>query len=160
MRLHTDKITAADIHQATKHLPGVYAHITLHGSRSRDRAYEVRLEGNGYARNTGFYGANRTDETGATWDEWGAFLAYLYEIDPTAFWGSKKYPAYADANDYHFKTGGRFKDQPGVLPEDTHKRHTWDYSGEVMTGTYRVHTCKKCSAVQRTYNYGYAPEPV
>lgn len=71
MRLHTDKIEASQVYEATRGLPGVYAEVTEHGSRSRQRGPEVRLEGNGYRRNSGQYGADPV--------EVGADLATIFE---------------------------------------------------------------------------------
>lgn len=135
MRLHSDIITITDVYAVTKDLPGVYVTASEHGSRSKARAFEVSLEGNGYLKNTGQYGAG--DEYGATWDEWGVFIARLFEIDPNAFWGTAKHPVYANASEFHGMTADRFVS--GQMPEDTHKRHTWDWNrGEA--------TCKRCTA--------------
>lgn len=143
MRLHTNAITEAQIHAATTDLPGVYATVSHHGSRSHERAFEVSLEGNGYARNSGNAGAGY--ETGATWDEWGVFIARLYGIDRIAMWGSKSYPVYQDAESFHTQTDDRFQD--GTMPSDTHKRHHWttDYPRTPLG----VSQCSKCTAVQR-----------
>lgn len=148
MRVHTDVLTKNDLYRATKHLPGVSVALTQHGSRSRARAFEVRLTGNGYARNSGTYGADSTTHS-ATWDEWGAFLSALYETDPFAVWGSARYPTYRDAEDFHAVTLDRFrfKVTPGMLPYDTHKRHTWRWSSGAGQ-------CLKCSA---RWAPGWAP---
>lgn len=135
MRLHTNTITESDVHQAVENLLGVYATVTRHGSRSHDHALEIRLEGNGYLTNTGNGGAGATE--GATWDEWGVMIARLYEIDPDALWGSAKYPVYRDVYHFHERTYDRFAS--GQMPENTHKRHKWDW------GQYGAR-CTKCSA--------------
>lgn len=152
MRLHTDHLTAADVHRATAKLPGVYAEVTEHGSRSHARALEVKLTGNGRvnASNTGY---------GATWDEWGAVIGALYLIDPGAVWGSVKRPTYADAEHYHAVTGDRFRD--GTLPADTHKQHRWDHV-RAVTGVW-MSRCNRCSATMRTVdvsNGGHRAMPV
>ena len=138
MRLHSNVLTAADVYVATMGLRGVYATVTAHGSRSHKLALEVRLEGNGYARNSGNYGAD-SYETGATWDEWGAVMGALYEVDPAALWGSVKRPTYRDADHFHALYADRFKG--GTLPADTHKRHVWEWVRGAAT-------CKRCSATQ------------
>ena len=148
MRVHSKIITLTDIYlRATENLPGVYATATEHGSRSHGTAFEVSLEGNGYARNTGTRGAARDgyDEApkGATWDEWGAFIAALYEIDPDAVWGSVKRPVYRNKDNFDFMTYDRFAATPGHLPADTHKRHNW------MFAIPREQVCSKCSAYRR-----------
>lgn len=142
MRLHTNVLTWKDILSATAKIPGVYANYSEHGSRTHARAFEVRLEGNGYARNTGTSGADGY-ETGATWDEWGAFMAALYTIDPDAVWGSVKHPTYVDREDFLYRTDWRF-DPWGRLPQDTHKRHVWRFDG-----IPREQSCSRCEAVRR-----------
>ena len=123
MRIHTNDVPAVRtaIYQATASLPGVYATTSRHGSRTHAGALELSLEGNGHRKNTGTSGAG--DESGATWDEWGVVLAAVFAADPGAMCGSKAYPAYRNAEHYHFLTGDRFR--AGTLPEDTHKRHRW-----------------------------------
>lgn len=137
MRIHTNTLTIDDVYSATATLPGVYVTVSQHGSRSHARAFEVSLEGNGYRKNTGTHGAG--DEIGATWDEWGVFIARLFEVDPEALFGTPKYPTYQNAYHFHMLTDDRFLE--GNMPSDTHKRHTWDWT---VSGA----TCKKCSARQ------------
>jgi hypothetical protein len=138
MRLHTNVVTERDIYAATRRLTGVYATVRSCGSRTHDHAFEVKLEGNGYRSNPGVGG--RFDvPVGATWDEWGTFIATLYEVDSQAMWGSVKYPVYRDAADFHFQTDDRFSDPQAGLPSDTHKRHSW------MWGVGQGE-CRKCSA--------------
>lgn len=147
MRIHSDILSPRDIYSAPRGtdlsqgygchtLPGVHADVTAHGSRSHLQAFELRLEGNGYARNTGTRGADAY-ETGATWDEWGVVIARIFAIDPNAVFGSVKHPVYRDAEHFHRVTAGRFESLD--LPSDTHKRHNWDHS-------LNVSTCTKCSA--------------
>lgn len=147
MRVHSKIITIRDIHRATENLPGVYASVSEHGSRTHGTAFEVSLEGNGYARNTGNRGAAHPiyDEApkGATWDEWGAFLAALYQVDPDAVWGSVKRPVYRNENHFDHVTNSRFTEAPGHLPKDTHKRHNWQFT------IPREQECSKCSAIRR-----------
>lgn len=139
MRLHTDKITGLDIYNAAKDLPGVVVAYTDHGSRSHDHAFEVRLEGNGTRA-----GYATKDHQGATWDEWGVFIARLYQVDPNALWGSAKHPVYDGADNFHYLTADRFYD--GTMPTDTHPRHKWEYQGG-----YQNFACKKCSAEKQGY---------
>ena len=139
MRIHSDILTADDIHAATRDLPGVYVTASQHSSRARQRAFEVSLEGNGYRKNTGLYGG--AEDFAATWDEWGVVIARLFGIDPHAFWGSAKRPTYADAEESHYLTGDRFRTLE--IPADTHKRHRWDPNGD------RHYSCHTCSATHR-----------
>lgn len=120
MRLHTDKITRADLIEATNAAYDegqdghVWLEMTEHGSRSRARAFEVGLEGDGTVnrrrRNPGKsvpYGTNKG--YAATWDAWGRFFAYLFDIDPdmTCY-------AYDGRRDFHAKTDYRFVPDYGV----------------------------------------------
>lgn len=114
----------------------MYATASQHGSRARQRAFEVSLEGNGHLKNSGHYGA--AADQGATWDEWGVIIARLFYLDPHAFWGSAKRPTYAGAEDFHELTGDRFRSLE--IPSDTHKRHRWDPAGD------RHYSCHTCSA--------------
>lgn len=140
MRLHTSRIASQlEIYEATKGLDGVYAEVTAHGSRSKEYAYEVSLEGNGYRKNTGLYGA--AENFAATWDEWGVVIARLFDLDPDAFWGTAKRPTYANAEDFHRATGERFRSLE--LPDDTHKQHRWDPIGD------RHYSCHSCTATHR-----------
>ena len=142
MRIHSNTLTEQNIRDAVALLPGVAVSVTSHGSRSHAAAFEVSLTGNGYRKNTGTHGAG--DDLGATWDEWGAFLSAVFDEDPEALAGSVKYPTYRNGYEFHYITGDRFEN-PGVLPSDTHKRHTWDYVGLTQT-------CKKCTAtVHRSF---------
>lgn len=139
MRIHTDKQASVigAIFAATRKLPGVHASVVPHGSRSRKGAVELRLEGNGGHRNSGTNGAD-TYEQAATWDEWGVVLAHIFEVDPDAIMGSAKRPTYADARHFHIVTAERFGDLE--LPEDTHKRHNWEFTEPFER------KCTKCSA--------------
>jgi hypothetical protein len=100
MRLHSDTLTRDEIHAALTDadIPGVFIDVcTAHGSRPRSRGFEIRLaacEGrdrNGKKRrprNTGTYGGDGHDPyKGATYDEWGYFIAELFERDPEAIFG-------------------------------------------------------------------------
>lgn len=111
MRIHTDKIERAHLWAAgtaasTPEDGRVYLHMTEHGSRSRARAFEVSLEGDGTKnrrrRNPGT-GDNRDKGYAATWDAWGRFLAHLYTVDPSMVAGP-----YKSENDFHAQTHGQF----------------------------------------------------
>lgn len=134
MRVHTNVLTTLDVYKATEGLPGVYATAHRHGSRTHDGAIEISLEGNGYTG--GQY--HSTDKKSATWDEWGVVIARLLDVDPKAVFGTVKRPIYDGSSDFHRQTRWRFEDLE--LPEDTHKRHSWQYAGP------RAQSCKKCTA--------------
>lgn len=131
MRIHSNALTSLDIYRATDALDGVYVQVTPVGSRSHDGAFEVRLTGTSTRRTM-----DGRDQA-ATWDEWGVFIAAVYEVDPVAVFGSVKAPNYRDSNHFHAVTRYRF-DADG-LPSDTHQQHRWEYGGVVQQ-------CSKCSA--------------
>lgn len=57
--------------------------------------------------NSGGHGANGVTGYAPTYDEWGWFLAKLYEIDPAM---SATY--YKNAADFHAQTDGKFRGVP------------------------------------------------
>ena len=107
MRIHTNIANGAFLAQAMSDAadkaPDVTLHIlSEHGSRSHYTAFEVALRGHGTRHtkrpNTGVRGAN-SDEYAATYDDWGWFLAALYDIDSTI-----KTDYYKDRADFHRQT--------------------------------------------------------
>lgn len=141
MRIHTNTLTHDNLETAARTARVTLRTASGHGSRSRDHAFNVRLEGSGGRNNTGLYGAG--DYSGATWDEWGAFLAALYAVDPDATIPG----VYESAAHFHWATGDRFR-TPG-LPANTHKRHRWEREETAVTGTYNTQRCAKCGALSR-----------
>lgn len=131
MIIHTS-LTMAQMHDA---LPdGVaFDQVFASGSRTHPRKFAVRLTGSGYRVNSGNRGAG--DLIGATWDEWGLFLAHVFDADPGARAGA---PPYNGRNHYHAVTGYRFAGQ--VMPADTHRRHRWTRDGA------RRQRCTGCTA--------------
>src|SRR6476469_3650019 len=120
MRIHTNSITRgrmAECIYVNDKLEDVYfGRLDDKGSRIRDHAFDVKLEAwegsdiNGTKRrrvNSGFAGAGTY--IAATWDEWGFFLARVFELDPEALCGSKSYPVYDGADDFHAKTDNKFR---------------------------------------------------
>ena len=138
MRLHTDKITRADLYNAARYAVVSLNEVTEHGSRTRAGSFDVYLEGSSNRQ------SNRREHKAATWDEWGIFMSFLYEIDPDAVWGTKSW-GYSDVEDFNRKTQDRFTKG---IPYDLHTQHKWVYdytrsrgfSGEVY------HNCTGCSA--------------
>lgn len=127
MRLHSDKIVWDDIAKAcyAAGMRGVSHSTTEHGSRIRDRAFEVKLTGNSPRRPNGGVRPG-TDDHAATWDEWGMFLAYLFKIDPNMVAGDSGRPAYDGAENFHAATGGRFET---LTADDQHRSHKWENIG-------------------------------
>lgn len=145
MRIHTSA-TREQIERALSGLPGVRAEtLTEHRSATHPRAFELHLSGSGRHGGQSF---GTQDYKSATWDEWGVVMARIFGADPlTRMGGTAERPVYADADEYHWKTGDRFRDE--TMPNDTHPQHRWEITGTVSTGSYSLRECRKCSAVQR-----------
>lgn len=119
MRIHTD-LTSFEFGRLIFGQPKLeavyYASWDEHGSHTHKRSFDLHLAAlpgtlpNGHKRrktNSGQYGAYLN---AATYDEWGYWFAALYEADPTArCGGSVKDPVYADREDFHAKTEGKYK---------------------------------------------------
>ncbi len=135
MRLHTN-LTSADIYEAARTAGVDLDKAEAHGSRKRDRAFEVKLTGNSRRRpNGGNYGAG--DAYAATWDQWGIFLAVLFARDPAlTCW------AYDGAEAFGYATNWRFE---SLTLANSHGDHTFRYAG-----TPREYKCTKCDAIQRS----------
>lgn len=104
MRIHGNTVTDADLYVAAVKAGVDLQRQTRHGSRSRNRAYDVILSGSSrYWANSGSYGADGFKA--ATWNEWGWFLSYLFSVDPRLTVPR----VYADARDFHLKTHGEFR---------------------------------------------------
>lgn len=149
MRIHTDVLTRDDIIDAAKYARVDLATFTDHGSKSRARAFNVKLEGESRRRpNGGASGAG--SGYAATWDQWGVFLAVLFDKDPRMVT-----PYYSNKRDFNYQTLDRFQprgtwtddgERDGVTfwPRDAHGDHKFEFSGI----PYR-HDCTKCSASKR-----------
>ena len=139
MKIHTDHLTSAEVYAATKAggMKGVYAECVTVGSRSRKRGLVVHLVGNSGRRPNPGKGGVERGGCAATWDEWGMFLNYLFEMDPDAIATG----AYEGRDEFLLKTDWRFTD---LTADEACKNHKWEY-----TGTPRENTCKKCEAVRR-----------
>lgn len=110
MRIHVNILTSFDIYRAlvdSRIAADVYPVVMeQHGSRTHTRAFEVQLgtedktsgpTRSRHYKNSGTHGAGNV--YAATYDEWGYFLANLFDQDPTA-----KAGPYADRADFHAKT--------------------------------------------------------
>lgn len=146
MRLHSNVLTSEDLYNAARHAR-VDLTLTRHGSRTHAQAFEVSLTGESKRRpNSGQYGADN-DTYAATWDQWGVFFAYLFNVDADMVAGLVKHPTYNGRDDFNEKTHRRFekryKDEVYQVatfwPEDAHGDHSWDFS-----------SCRRCSA-QRSW---------
>lgn len=136
MRIHTN-LCRGMIDIAAKAAGVNFERCTLHGSRSRDHAFDVILSGNS-GRRANFGG----DWEAASWDQWGIFLGFIFENDPDAVcW------AYKDADDFHWQTGDRFRTL--LNAKDATRFHKWglgEYDGRSSTSR-----CKHdgCTAIRR-----------
>lgn len=129
MRIHSDYVTVSDIYALLRDgLTGVSVEVSRHGSRKRAAALEVRLEGTSTRRNMSNTGQ------AATWDEWGVFMARVFNLDANAILGHE------DRGNFVERTQERF--EALTMPEDAHGNHHWESAGA------RVQACKHCSAVQ------------
>jgi hypothetical protein len=144
MRIHTRApLNAFD--QAASKAGATLEDLTVHRSRKSLFGIEVHLLGasNHWAGHSGASGY------GATWDQWGVFLAAIFTVDP-----AMSCRAYKDAADFTYKTAGRFPvgaypEWAGArMPADYHGDHTWQ-TLNVINGRY-VQTCTKCSAERRS----------
>lgn len=104
MRLHSNTLTRQEITDTLRRtVPGAWIiDFSEHGSRSHKRAFEVKLRADkapGRRRpNHGYDG-----EYAATYDEWGAFIAVLYRLDPDMRFGG-----YRDRDHFHRVTRGNY----------------------------------------------------
>lgn len=94
MRVHTKYLTADDLVRLKPE--GTYSEVTSHGSRKRDRAFEVKMVGepgkdrHGITRRFktgGAYGTTDGRHRALTWVEWGDWMVELFKIDPGAIIG-------------------------------------------------------------------------
>jgi hypothetical protein len=127
VRIHTNTLGQLDIQNAAYKAGAYITELSRHGSRTHDHAYEVKLSGESSWRQMG----NR-DEYAASWDQWGIFLAELYDRDD-----SMTMRPWGDVDRFHNLTFSRFET---LTREQTHRRHKWEFSGVA-----RVSECK-CGA--------------
>ena len=119
MRIHSDVLSHDHLEDALRasglSAEGVFIEDSIyHGSRKRSRAIEVKLganagrDRNGKARrptNSGYYGSDSRDPVkGATYEEWGYWIAELYVIDSKAVIGP-----YDDERDFHRATKNAYQ---------------------------------------------------
>ncbi len=142
MRIHTS-LNHSDLYDAARAARVGFTTLTEHKSRSHVRAFEIKLTG------SSSYRQNFGDDYAATWDEWGIFLAVLFERDADI-----KTPYYRDRNDFHWQTGERFV---SLRHSQQHAQHNWQPFTAMPVGDTENRTtliCKVCDAHQHTV-YGY-----
>ncbi|HET9598621.1 MAG TPA: hypothetical protein VFP65_23795 [Anaeromyxobacteraceae bacterium] len=86
MRVYSDILTAADFDAAAERPVSVWACEGPFPARKRARRFNVTLTGTSpRGRNTGRYGGERMEYAPpATWDEHGAWMARVFDVDPDA----------------------------------------------------------------------------
>lgn len=148
MKIHSDVLTYRNFLDAAS-----WAHVNLVefdicGSRSRAKGFVMFLEGSSPFRN-----GHDPRYKAATWDEWGMFFAFLFNLDPNMHCGKRSY-----LNQEHFQwvTGNRFDNLTHQLQ---HKRHRWGMGQMNCTGVYSVSECD-CGAIQRWLLSGYVWEDI
>lgn len=114
MKIYSDVLDYQDLHRAlvtAETAPGerlLYfeRYDNLPRPRLRKRGWSVLLGRMGSRRrfNTGCYGAG--ERGAASRDDWGRFLAALYERDPDMRAGNGD--GYTSRDDFHTKTGRRY----------------------------------------------------
>jgi hypothetical protein len=140
MRIHSDSLDTLEVRKAAR-LAGVgFTRFDLKGSRSRENAWDVILTGDSGRRQNG------GEDEAASWDQWGIFLGHLFRLD-----SDLKTPYYGSADEFIWKTGGRFT--PDFTPADCHRNHKWGWGQPNVTHRYSVATCDRgsdpCGAIQR-----------
>lgn len=141
MKIHSDVLTYGMIIDATRAsgMKGVWAEIEEHGSRSRKRRFDVKLEGNSpHFQNPGTGYRSDAPAKAASWDEWGMFIQALFELDPDAIIGD-----YKTFRMFEEFTDGRFE---SLTAPYQHTRHNWFLNRGSM-----VFECKDCEATADHY---------
>ena len=106
MKIYSDVLTGQALTRALPAGCGFEKLAVILKPKLRRNAWRVLLYRNGSRRhfNTGKYGAG--DEGAASYDDYGRWLARLYELDHlTLVVGSQRYES---REDFHKKTGGKF----------------------------------------------------
>lgn len=121
--LHSDTLTEAQILAAVRQAGAYAERLTTHRSRSRTVAFDLVLSGDSpRPANSGTRGANA--HKAASWDQWGIVLAAMYSRDPHLVT-----PYYADAEQFHAVTVGRFDPVVGITSRTDpryHANHRWN----------------------------------
>lgn len=106
MRVYSDTLTADDLHNAARRARvGIRDIAGMQRPRVRARGWVLSLTGSSTRhRNSGTYGADHDDFPPATWDEHGAWMAALYEVDPDA-----RIAYYRNREDFHTLTANAYR---------------------------------------------------
>jgi len=135
MRIYANEITEKEILDAALHARVSIERLRVRSSRQYARSFDVILSGSGARRSQ--YADRETPS--ATWDEWGIFLAQLFDHEPDLRAGP-----YRGRDHFGWSTDDRYGD---LQPDDQHKLHRWEYRIHVPL-TWHEQTCR-CGAVRR-----------
>lgn len=132
MKIWSDKLSRGDIFAAARK-----AHVDItrwEKSEARKRAlrWDIALSGDSASMQ-----GNGDGYRAATWDQWGIFLADLFETDPNL---TTEY--YADREAFHAITDDRFTT---LTYEQSHRKHDWRY---MPIGRTMHYACNGCTAEQ------------
>jgi hypothetical protein len=123
MRIHSDVLSLADIQDAITRSGAFIDVLKQYGSKSRARAFEVKLFGESpYWTNSGERGAGAMHA--ASYDQWGIMLAILFGKD-----SDMKTPYYTDNVTFHNMHAGRYLT---LTKDQTHARHNWKSEGNYL----------------------------
>jgi hypothetical protein len=136
MKLYANEITEKEIMDAAIAAGVTVEKLISKPSRNYVRSFDVILSGSGPRRSQW-----RDQEVpAATWDEWGIFLARLFDHEP-----GMRAAAYRDRDHFRWATANRYDT---LTPADQHRLHAWRVDHHVLR-VELVRSCKRCPAVQR-----------
>lgn len=135
MRIWSDTLTRQDFYTAEHKAQANIIELTEHKARKRGARWEVKLSGDSPYMTAG----GRAHA--ATWDQWGIFLAKLFELDPEM---TTQY--YRDAAEFHAVTGDRFRT---LHVMDSHRVHHWRLESPYAYGQPVVSVCDCGARIER-----------
>lgn len=138
MRIHSNTLTASDLADAAHDARVNFTRYGEGKSKSHARFFDVILTGESRRHQNG------GPDMAATWDQWGVFLAVLFDRDRNMVCGTVKSPVYNGQDNFDYRTDYRFDNVNNFWPTDAHGDHTFRYSGIPFQ-----QKCTKCTAVMR-----------
>lgn len=147
MKIHTNELDTTDIWSAIEDanrnleseegiVPIFAERLEYAGSRSHEYAFDIVLSGDS-SRN-----AMHKEFKSATWDQWGEFIAGLYERESGILM-----PLYVSRKHFHYTTTGRFALGGNF---EYHRKHKWTRTGG---GAPDMSQCSGCGALHRAVNW-------
>jgi hypothetical protein len=138
MRIHTDTLTAQDLHDAAQLAGCRVESARTHRSTARGHAFDFIMSGHGKAR--GQYG--NLDYSAASWDDYGIALAELFRRDPHAIVGTPGRPTYDGAGEFHAFTVDRYRTLTADQAHHAHKRDHTARGHHLATLGRTLYPCK------------------